>query len=150
MKLKNGKRIIKLLYFSPVVFLFCFIPLILGGCKAFNTGSEITAPFEITGPYKSQTIDPDSSFEECIELSRGQVVDYAFKTSRPVDFNIHYHAKDKIHYPVLKKHISAWKDNFKTDQELYNNKDSEYFCLMWESNSTLQVDLIFKYDVRDN
>jgi len=137
MKMKNGERI---------VFIFCIIPLILGGCKAFNTS---TAPFEITGPYKSQTIDPDSSFEECIELSRGQVIDYAFKTSRPVDFNIHYHSKDTIHYPVLKKHISAWKDNFKTDQELYKNKDSEYFCLMWESNSTLQVDLIFKYDVRD-
>lgn len=147
MKMKNGERIKKLLHFSPVVFIFCFIPLILGGCKAFNTS---TVPFEITAPYKSQTINPDSSFEECIELSRGQVVDYAFKTSRPVDFNIHYHATDNIHYPVLKKHISAWKDNFKTDQELFNNKDSEYFCLMWESNSTLQVDLIFKYDVRDN
>jgi len=148
--MKKRKRIKILTHFLPVILLSCFIALIFTGCKSSSMSEGITAPVEISGTYKSETIDPNSPFEECAELTRGQEIEYAFKTSLPVNFNIHYHGVDKIYFPVSKKHISEWKGNFKPDQELFNKEDSQYFCMMWENYKALQVDLTFKYEVKNN
>ncbi len=40
----------------------------------------------------TETIRPGHSYEECFELYMGKTLEYSFTSSKPLDFNIHYHA----------------------------------------------------------
>lgn len=88
------------------------------------------------------TIEPSKTYEDCIELSPDQVLDYAFESLRPLDFNIHCHENDKIVYPVA-------KDDVFSDSGSFQPEKRQYYCLMWTNHHTESVGLEYKYRVQD-
>src|SRR3990172_13426438 len=44
----------------------------------------------------TETIKPSGIHEDCFEMAPGQILDYSFEATKPVDFNIHFHEDSGI------------------------------------------------------
>lgn len=105
--------------------------LIVGGCASVATKSQT-----------AETIKPSGAHEDCMELLRGQSLDYTFEASKPLNFNIHYHGDKDITYPVKKDGISK-------DSGTFTAKIKQYYCLMWTNPGAASVTLKYNYHVKD-
>lgn len=79
----------------------------------------------------SHSIAPRKIAEECFRLAAGQAIGYAFESSSPVDFNIHFHKGDDVVYPVKRDQADRGEDRFTAPS-------AEDYCLMW-TNKTSQA-----------
>jgi hypothetical protein len=85
-------------------------------------------------------IKPAGIHEECSSVHRGQKIVYAFDASAPVDFNIHYHAGQKIFYPVEKRGVTS-------DSGKYEPETEDTYCLMWTNPLKEPVSVNYRYEV---
>ncbi|MEO8674693.1 MAG: hypothetical protein ABI569_03890 [Casimicrobiaceae bacterium] len=90
-----------------------------GGVAAENTTRLFTHP-----------IRPRGIAEECFDLQGGQTIGYAFESTAPVDFNIHFHRGKEVEYPVKRDQVQQADDRFEASS-------TQEFCLMW-TNRTLE------------
>ena len=95
------------------------------------------------------TIKAGGSYEECIELQPGQVFDYDYDASDFVNFNIHYHAADKVHYPASRKGRMMGKGMIDPQAHAYYTEEQEFYCLMWENKNSRPVKVSFSCVLRD-
>lgn len=95
------------------------------------------------------TIDPSRSYEECVEILPAQIMEFSFKTSEPVNFNIHYHAEKGYFYPVKKNDVSTLKGILNPEELQYYSEEQEYFCLMWENPYNKNVSLTFECKIKN-
>lgn len=70
--------------------------------------------------------------EECFELRSGQTIGYAFESTAPVDFNIHFHRGNAVEYPVKRDQIQQADDRFEASS-------TQEFCLMWTNRTQAPV-----------
>jgi len=100
----------------------CVATLALYGCAASLPSAN--APKDVRAhPLPSYQIH-----EECLKLKPGDRVDYAFESTEPVDFNIHYHEGNAILMPVVREKSSA-------DAGMYAAQIAHDYCLMWEAGA---------------
>lgn len=118
-----------------MIFLFAFL-FILVSCATTVEREDLEIMIQ---PYRS--------YEECFELKRGETLEYSFTSSRPLDFNIHYHAMDGLHYPVKEKNIRSRKGTLVCDEQKYYTEDQEAFCMMWENHEDAFINLNLKYGI---
>ncbi len=78
--------------------------------------------------------------EECFSLHKNQYLSYVFNSSEPVEFNIHYHVKGNIFFPVFPEFTNAGKHDLKI---LHKND----YCLMWTNKNQPSVQLNYKIRV---
>lgn len=78
--------------------------------------------------------------EECFSAKSGQRIIYSFYASAPVDFNVHYHAGEKIYYPIERRGVT-------TDEGTYAPDHEDVYCLMWTNNQKVSVTLNYKYEI---
>ena len=97
-----------------------------------STAAGAVSPQGVTGekPF-AHTVRPRQIAEECVQLAAGQSIAYAFETSAPVDFNIHFHKGDDVVYPVQ-------RDQVQRGDERFTAASAGDYCLMW-TNTTLQM-----------
>ena len=72
----------------------------------------------------SFTLEPKKVHEECLRIEAGDKRKYHWKSSAPVDFNIHYHRGPEVFYPVK-------RDAMRGDGGTFNPKSGEDYCWMW-------------------
>jgi hypothetical protein len=77
--------------------------------------------------------------EECLELAARQRLAYAFRASRALQFNIHYHAGDKTLYAVRK--------NSRRAHAAYVPHAARGYCLMWTNPRAAAVELEYSLSV---
>jgi len=130
-------KLIKIIFVSSLSFLFIW------GCASTKTEKKIIKKSEESVIHKSIVIKPGRSYEECIELLPSHVMEYSFKASQPVSFNIHYHAGDRVHEPVSEKEISEWSGALDVKKLSYYSEEQESFCLMWENPDIEKVRVTF-------
>ena len=111
--------------------------LLVVGILVCTVGGCSSLPVKDQG---SVYINPSRSHEECFQLSPSQVLHYSFNTSKPVNFNIHYHEADNITYAVSQDNIAA------TDGTFYPEKE-QFYCLMWTNSQSAPVSLSYKYSI---
>ena len=58
-------------------------------------------------------------------LEPGDRVEYAFESSEPVDFNVHYHEGKTVVMPVV-------RERTREDAGIYAAQIAHDYCLMWE------------------
>ncbi len=125
--------------------LFLTLLTIAIGCS--TSGEKASGIFkkEVQGEivHDAFTVGPSGSHEECIELRPGMVFDYEFDASDFINFNIHYHAVDDIHYPVNKKGVRFGKGTIDPGTHNYYTKEQEYYCLMWDNVNDEPVRISF-------
>jgi hypothetical protein len=62
--------------------------------------------------------------EECARLEAGESRRWSWKSTGPVDFNIHYHRGEEVFYPVK-------RDGMRGDGGTFVAKTGEDYCWMW-------------------
>lgn len=100
----------------------------------------VPEPVPLTPP-KPIVIKSQKMVEKCLLLNARQTLEYEFKTSAKVNFNLHYHKGDAIYYPVK-------KDRTNSENDSYEAQVREEFCLMWENKTSTDVELNYSYKVR--
>ena len=114
---------------SRIMALSCFILFITGGCASL-----------IAADKKSETIKPLGIHEDCMELVPGQILDYSFETSKPVDFNLHFHEDKNVSYEISKDGVSADKGTFVCEKK-------QHYCLMWTNPGPEPIGLTYSYSL---
>jgi hypothetical protein len=71
---------------------------------------------------------PYALHEECLALRPGDRLDYRFRSSVPIAFNIHYHDAQAVVMPVQRDGVTA-------DSGIYQPVLAHDFCLMWEAGA---------------
>jgi hypothetical protein len=71
--------------------------------------------------------------EECMRVEAGQRRRYSWKSSAPVDFNIHYHRGDEVFYPVKRERMRG-------DGGTFTAKSAEDYCWMWTAKDGAKVE----------
>ena len=135
-------------YFLIIIFL-PFLLLVTASCTSMETGKK---PIEETDApvicSETITIAPFRSDEECVELLPGNILEYSFRASKPLKFNIHYHAEDELHYPVSMENVDEWKGVLDVGNISYYTKEQEYFCLMWENPHSESVSITYQCRIK--
>ena len=80
------------------------------------------APKAVTG----QPIAPYAWHEECLHLERGDRVEFAFESSQPVDFNIHYREGKAVVMPLVHEKSLG-------DAGMFATRDAQDYCVTWEA-----------------
>jgi hypothetical protein len=85
----------------------------------------------------SVSIEPKRFEEPCIPLEAGDRLEYEFRASAPLDFNLHYH-ETEVFYPVDVTDVTAREGS-------YVAPFAQTYCLMWTNKQAHPVDLEYRY-----
>lgn len=96
------------------------LPLALAAAAAI--ASEGLGPFTFT--LAGKAFD-----ERCLKMAAGESVRYSFRSSAPVDFNIHAHRGNEVVYPVKQDAVREGSATFRAEA-------AEGYCLMWQHAGT--------------
>jgi len=113
-----------------MILLSCFIVVITGGYAALAAADKT-----------SETIKPSGIHEDCMELLPGQILEYYFEASKPLNFNLHYHEDHDVIYGITKDGVSGDKGTFRCEQK-------QYYCLIWTNPAPEPVDLVYSYSIK--
>jgi hypothetical protein len=93
---------------------------------AFAAGTPLAAHAAESDSWQpfSATLEPGQMHEECLRVEKGEKRRYLWKSSAPVDFNIHYHKEPEVFYPVK-------RDGMRGDGGTFIAKTGEDYCWMW-------------------
>lgn len=90
---------------------------------------------------KPTVIKPGKFHEKCMAVTAAQKLEYQFTSSKPVNFNIHFHVGDAVYYPVKRDKTTREADRFQP------TKAKEDYCLMWENKTSEDVELSYSAKV---
>lgn len=124
------------------MFLVLFLgPLLLvfGGCAARDIRGSMDKQMDVP-ISESITLAPFRSHEKCMKLVQGQKLEFSFQASLPVNFNIHYHGKIKVLYPIK-------KDKILSDSGLVTVEALEPYCMSWENLKFEENKLALEYTI---
>lgn len=116
--------------FCRMTVLSCFIVVIAGGCASLGATDKT-----------SETVKPSGIHEDCMELLPGQILEYSFEASKPLNFNIHCHEDHGVVYGSTKDGVSGDKGTFRCEKK-------QYYCLMWTNPGSEPVDLVYSYSIK--
>jgi len=105
-----------------------FMAIFTSGCASSNARKDAI----------SETLKPAGIHEDCMELSPGQIIEYSFDSSKPLNFNIHYHEDGGMFFPLQ-------KDNTTHEKGRFEPRKKQYYCLMWTNSQSEPVTLIYIY-----
>ncbi len=128
---------------------FLFLTTSCAGVKTEKVEKKVRKKEVVKVLHDKVIIRPNRSYEECVELLPSHVMEYSFKASKPVDFNIHYHGEEKVFYPVSKVDVNQWRGTIDVSSQSYYKKELEDFCLMWQNPHSDRVIVTFDYEIRD-
>lgn len=90
------------------------------------------------GRFSHQSAIPAGKFVEvCGKLTARETVRWNFKTSGPVDFNIHYHVGKDVVFPTQQPQVSSARDALKVEV-------AQDYCWMWTNKSAAPVTLMLE------
>ena len=89
-----------------------------------------TAPVPADAPrtVRGHPIPPYEWHEECLHLEAGDRVQFAFESSEPVEFNLHYHEGNTVVMPLVREKARA-------DAGVFATPSAQDYCLTWEAGA---------------
>jgi hypothetical protein len=122
--------------------LFLFLLTACAGQNMHSEGPDTKDKAKIK--IESVTLKPSGMHEECFELKKQQKLFYNFNSDKPVDFNVHFHAEDVVHYPVQKNGATQSEGMIDPEDKSFQLNTQEYYCLMWENPEIGTVNLSYE------
>lgn len=107
----------------PLIFLMS-APIVLAG-----SGKKVE---------KSVTIAPSDVEEKCLILQPDQTLKYSFTSAKPLEFNLHYHLKEKTVFHI-KEETSSRSEEFRPV------KGQNAYCMEWRNPHAENVELNYQY-----
>ncbi|MFL6655049.1 MAG: hypothetical protein ACJ8KA_09665 [Sulfurifustis sp.] len=118
--------------------LVCFVVTILGGSlaheRAWCAGQDDTKPKMTQASIAAKGME-----EVCVKVAPPESLRYAFTATGQLNFSVHYHAGDNVHFPVPGHVTSSEKNSF-------TPTSAQDYCLMWENTGSEAVDLRLEYE----
>ena len=114
-----------------IMVLSCFVAVITVGCASVGVADKT-----------SETIKPSGIHEDCMELLAGQILEYSFEASKPLNFNVHYHEDHDMVYGITKDGVTGDKGTFYCEKK-------QYYCLMWTNPGSEPVGLFYSYSIKE-
>jgi len=113
------------------------VALLLGGCASKGVADKASQ-----GGKESHTLTiATGDFHEfCDMWEVGETVKFAFTSTKPVMFNVHYHAGHEKQYAIKDVLVDDFSGNF-----VVQNK--EVHCGMWQNNNDSFVKLTYEMEV---
>jgi len=96
---------------------------IVAGCATTPTWPD--APLSVVG----HPLPPYQIHEECAVLAAGDRLEFAFESSEPVQFNVHYHDNKAVVMPVTRERTRA-------EAGVMPIVIAQDYCAMWEAGPT--------------
>jgi hypothetical protein len=93
-------------------------------CLLFVLSSAAVGAADGVGPF-TFTLNGKAFDERCLRLDAGEALRYRFRSTSPVDFNIHFHRGDDVFYPIRQTGITEGKGTFRAEA-------ADDYCLMWK------------------
>jgi hypothetical protein len=115
------------------------IALALVGAAAVHAAvaDVVDIRWDSTGRFEhSQPIAAGKFAEVCAKLSKGQRVAWAFKSTQPTAFNVHFHEGKNVEFAAKVEGAKS------ADAVLEVAQDQDY-CWMWSNKSGDSVNLTF-------
>jgi hypothetical protein len=90
-----------------------------------SVASVVEIAWDADGRFTTeQTVEPGGIAEVCGPVAAGQAVRWRFEADAPVDFNIHFHAGAKVHYPARQANVVQRSGTLKAT-------GAQDYCWMW-------------------
>lgn len=102
------------------------LPLVAVACLA-SCAAQPLAPGE-TRDVERLVIAPYEMHEECAQLAAGERLDWRYRSSAPLDFDIHYHEDGAVLSPVVREQSTGASGMF----EAALARD---YCLTWQAGA---------------
>jgi hypothetical protein len=97
----------------------------------------VTIEWDAAGRFdKSVPVQPGKFVEACEKLPKGARVTWSFEAAAPLDFNIHFHAGQKVLYPARKDKVARDAGTLATELE-------QDYCWMWTNKGSTGTTLRF-------
>ena len=109
--------------------------LLMHGCAAKE---EKAAHGDISG--KSTDIATGDFFEACDKFTPGSTVNFSFTSSKPVLFDVHYHAKHAKMFAVEQTLTDKFEGSFVVESDAIH-------CCMWKNDNPKYVTLTYDMSV---
>jgi hypothetical protein len=120
---------------AAIVVVSSIAALALGGCA--TAGSNKDAHKKGKAPEtKKAMVRPSGLFEDCMEVSAQQKMDYEFTSKEAVNFYIHYHDEGGRHELDNQDMVNSGKGTFSPDKK-------EIYCLTWTNPNTRTIDISY-------
>lgn len=74
------------------------------------------------------SVAPGRFVELCGKVERGRAVRWRFESAQALDFNIHYHVGEQVHYPARQAQVSRGSDVLRATL-------TQDYCWMWRNKS---------------
>ena len=111
------------------------VTLLINGC-ATKDGSD--AHSDTRG--KKVTISTGDWYEACDKWTPGDKVNFSFKSSKPVMFNVHFHEKNVKKYAVDDVLVDEFGGSFVVQRD-------EIYCCMWKNDNPKYVTMTFDMSI---
>jgi len=131
------------------MYVFLAAAVLFSGCTSHNAKHSDSLK-DISTMKDTVTVKPAGSYEECFSLTKDQIMVYSFSSTNPVNFNIHYHGVDGIHYPVSETQVNQYDGVFDPQRRGLDLDEQDSFCLMWENQDMMQLSLSYECTVKGN
>ncbi len=142
----------KKMKFYHIFSVFLILLFITAGCATERSEVKTDTPVvmkELHSKQKRVSISPLRIFEECVEVQPRQVMEFSFEATNQLLFNVHYHDRSKVFYPVEKTALSALEGFIDAEREDYYTEEQNYFCLSWKNPNARSTQVILKYTVSE-
>jgi hypothetical protein len=114
--------------------------LLFSGCTTTKTATTTKSHHLDTGQQEEVVLAPSSFHEACEKLSPGQKAAFSFSTSKPVDFNVHYHTMEGAVYSMREENIASKSGEVSAEVKAT-------YCCMWTNNHSGPVSLNYEFRV---
>ena len=126
--------------------IFLFLITACAGHHRYSEGDDAKDSVNIN--RDTVTLKPSDMHEECFELVGRQKLFYEFNSDQPVNFNVHFHNGDKVHYPVQQNGVTKYDGMIDSEDNRFQGSTEKHYCLMWENPETGQVNLSYECIVK--
>jgi hypothetical protein len=107
---------------------------LLCALAAWNTCADTPdTPDPLGATIVAADLAPGKIHEACLRLDAGEKRRYSWKSSAPLDFNIHYHRGDEVFYPVKRQRMRG-------DGGAFTAKSGEDYCWMWTGKAAARLE----------
>ena len=112
--------------------------LALVGVVTITAADIVDITWDANGRFERKlTVAPGNFAELCGHLPAGAKVEWVFRASTPLDFNVHYHVGKEVIFPSKLAAVAVAKDT------LHIEIKQEY-CRMWTNKSAAAAKLTVK------
>jgi len=122
---------------SMLLFVIVAATLLIQGCAAKE---ESVAHGDIKG--KTTDIATGEFYEACDKFTPGDTVNFSFTSSKPVLFDVHYHAKHAKMFAVEQTLTDKFEGSFVVESDAIH-------CCMWKNDNPKYVTLTYDMDVAE-